>query len=106
MSKLSLSFCAVFITTFAASAMAQDAKPADKVSYYRHVRPILQRHCSGCHQPAKPGGKLQLISFETFQKGGEAGPSFVAGKPDESRIVEYISGEKPEMPLNAEPPCA
>ncbi|MFO1044350.1 MAG: c-type cytochrome domain-containing protein [Planctomycetaceae bacterium] len=103
MSKLSLSFCAVFITTFAASAMAQDAKPADKVSYYRHVRPILQRHCSGCHQPAKPGGKLQLISFETFQKGGEAGPSFVAGKPDESRIVEYISGEKPEMPLNAEP---
>ncbi len=83
---------------------ADEAKPtADRVSYYRNVRPILQRHCSGCHQPAKQSGKLQLISFDLFQKGGENGPSFVAGKPDESRIVQYISGEKPEMPLNAEP---
>ena len=82
-------------------SFADDApKP---VSYYRQVRPILQRHCSGCHQPAKQGGKLQLISFELFQKGGENGPSYLSGKPDESLIVQYISGEKPEMPLNAEP---
>lgn len=46
---------------------------------------------------------LQLISFETFLKGGEQGASFVAGKPDDSLIVKYISGEKPEMPLNADP---
>ena len=83
---------------------ADEAKPAEvRVSYYRNVRPILQRHCSGCHQPAKQSGKLQLISYELFQKGGENGPSFIAGKPDESRIVQYISGEKPEMPLNADP---
>lgn len=106
MLKLQLSLLLLSVTPLIAAA--DDAKPADgqpvsKVSYYRHVRPILQRHCSGCHQPAKQGGKLQLISFDSFVKGGEAGPSFVAGKPDESRIVEYISGEKPEMPLNAEP---
>ena len=78
------------------------AEPA-KVSFYRHVRPILQRHCSGCHQPSKQGSNLQLISFETFSKGGDNGPSFLAGKPDESLIVKQISGEKPEMPLNADP---
>lgn len=94
----------VFISSVAGIAFANDDKaPPDKVSYYRHVRPILQRHCSGCHQPAKSGGKLQLISFEAFQKGGENGASFVVGKPDESLIVQYISGEKPEMPLNADP---
>jgi WD40 repeat protein len=83
---------------------ADDTKATeDKVSYYRHVRPILQRHCSGCHQPAKLGGNLQLISFELFQKGGDTGPSFEAGKPDESLIVKNISGEKPSMPLNADP---
>ena len=83
---------------------AQEAKPVEtKVSFYRHVRPILQRHCSGCHQPAKQGGNLQLISYELFQKGGENGAGFVAGKPDESFIVKQISGEKPEMPLNADP---
>lgn len=101
-----LSNAALLFVALASRAIfaADDARPADaKVSYYRHVRPILQRHCSGCHQPAKQGGKLQLISFELFHKGGENGPSFVVGKPDESLIVQYISGQKPEMPLNAEP---
>ncbi|WP_010587338.1 c-type cytochrome domain-containing protein [Schlesneria paludicola] len=83
---------------------AEDAAPPAKpVSFYRQVRPILQRHCSGCHQPAKLGGNLQLISYELFQKGGDGGPSFISGKPDESLIVKQISGEKPEMPLNSDP---
>jgi hypothetical protein len=30
-----------------------DAKPAVAVSYYRSVRPILQRNCSGCHFAGK-----------------------------------------------------
>jgi mono/diheme cytochrome c family protein len=37
-------------------ATAQDAEKP--VSYYRQVRPLLQRQCSGCHQPAKSGGNL------------------------------------------------
>ena len=43
------------------------------VSYYRHVRPILQRSCSGCHQPAKRGGKLLLTSYDGLKNGGESG---------------------------------
>lgn len=73
------------------------------VSYYRQVRPILQRHCSGCHQPAKAGGNLLLTGYAEFLKGGENGPGFVPGKPDDSLIMSYISGDKPEMPLNSEP---
>ena len=89
---------------FACLASADDAVPAAKpVSFYRQVRPILQRHCSGCHQPSKQGGNLQLISYELFKKGGENGGSFVPGKPDESLIVKQISGTKPEMPLNSDP---
>ena len=92
---------------FSSAALAEDAPVAPKpVSFYRQVRPILQRHCSGCHQPAKQGGNLQLISYELFHKGGETGPSFVPGKPDESEIIRQISGEKPEMPLNSEPLAA
>ena len=86
---------------------ADDAAPAPKpVSFYRQVRPILQRHCSGCHQPAKQGGNLQLITYDDFKKGGEQGASFVPGQPDESLIVKQISGEKPEMPLNSDPLAA
>lgn len=104
--RLRLIFALLLTLTSAVEAVwaADDAKAAEeKVSYYRHVRPILQRHCSGCHQPAKLGGNLQLTSYELFQKGGETGPGFSAGKPDESLIVQNITGEKPAMPLNAEP---
>lgn len=84
---------------------ADDAAPAEvkPVSYYREVRPLLQRHCSGCHQPAKAGGKLILTSFEDFLKGGEAGAGFVAGKADDSVILQYIVGDPPEMPRGADP---
>jgi WD40 repeat protein len=90
----------------AGGLFAQDddeKKEEGPVSFYRQVRPILQRHCSGCHQPAKMGGKLLLTSFESFKKGGESGEGFTPGKPDESLILDYISGDEPEMPLNQDP---
>ncbi len=87
-------------------ARAADQKPAKQtgpVSFYRQVRPILQRSCSGCHQPAKRGGKLLLTSYEGLKAGGENGAALVPGKPEESLVVQYISGPKPEMPKNGEP---
>ncbi len=85
--------------------VTDDAAPqaSETVSFYRQVRPILQRHCSGCHQPAKKGGELSLTSYQEFLKGGDAGAGFVAGKPDESIVLDYITGEEPEMPRNAPP---
>lgn len=78
------------------------ADEAAKVSYYREVRPILQEHCQGCHQPAKPMGGLVMTSFEAIKKGGESQePAFVAGKPDESSLVNQITsqdGQPPAMP--------
>jgi WD40 repeat protein len=98
---------AIGLGLLAVADLAADQKGAAKqtgpVSFYRQVRPILQRSCSGCHQPAKKGGKLLLTTYDGFKKGGENGPAFVAGKPDESLVVQYISGAKPEMPKNAEP---
>ncbi|MDP7276275.1 MAG: c-type cytochrome domain-containing protein [Planctomycetaceae bacterium] len=77
-----------------------DEKP---VSFYRQVRPVLQRHCSGCHFAAKQGGRLMLTSYAQFKKGGENGASFVPGKPDDSLLIDYIAGDEPAMPLEADP---
>ena len=57
---------------------------ADKVSYYKQVRPIFQAHCQGCHQPAKAGGGVLSVPpvissgrrapiFGRFRKGDGAG---------------------------------
>lgn len=91
------------VVAIAADKPANAAKKTGPVSYYRQVRPILQRSCTGCHQPAKQGGKLLLTTFAGLKAGGENGPAFVVGKPDDSLIVQYISGSKPEMPKNGEP---
>lgn len=99
----------VLLSLFAPSVAAADegdpaaAETATPVSFYRQIRPILQRHCSGCHQPAKQGGKLLLTSYEGFRKGGENGACFEPGKPEESLIFDYITGDEPAMPLNGDP---
>ncbi len=84
------------------SANAQESSEK-KVSYYRSVRPILQRRCSGCHFDGKREGGLSVVAVTELLKGGEAGTSVAAGKPDESPLILRVSGEKPDMPLNADP---
>ncbi len=98
-----LSILFSFVPVAAAAAQEEPAKAEGRVSFYRQVRPILQRRCSGCHSPAKQGGNLVLTSYAAFLKGGESGPGFVPGKPDESVTIEYISGDDPEMPRNDAP---
>jgi WD40 repeat protein len=71
---------------------------AAPVSYHKQIWPILQTKCQGCHQPAAPGGKLVVISFADFLKGGEHGASFVVGKPDGSLVMDYLTGKKTLMP--------
>ena len=84
------------------------AAQAPKTSYDKQVRPILQSHCQGCHQPAKAGGAYVMTAFGPMFKGGESGePAIVPGKPGESNLVEMITphGGKAEMPQN-KPPLA
>lgn len=77
---------------------------AAEPSYMRDVRPILQRQCQGCHQPALKSSNLDLTSFEGMKAGGQHGPAFRAGAPGESLIVKYLAGElKPQMPLGQPP---
>jgi len=90
-------------TELARAAEDEPASPPKPVSFYRQVRPILQRQCSGCHQPAKAGGKLIMTSHAALLAGGEQGDTVVVGKPDDSLLIELISGDKPQMPQKAAP---
>ena len=103
---------ALLLGTFASFASAADEKkndtekPGEKVSYFRDVVPIMREHCQGCHQPAKRGGELLLTTFAGLKKGGESGaPGFVAGKPDQSLLIEQITPEdgEAEMPKKKPP---
>jgi WD40 repeat protein len=87
------------------NAVAQDSDETSSpgVSYYRAVRPILQRQCSGCHFPGKREGGLSVITIEDLLQGGDSGAAVTPSDVDASLLLDYVSGEDPEMPLNADP---
>ena len=83
-------------------SFASHARADDKF-FREQVAPILESQCVRCHEGDKPKGGLSLVSAARFKQGGESGPIVVPGKPDESMLVDYISGGKPEMPKDAKP---
>jgi len=74
------------------------------VSYFRDIRPILQRNCFGCHQPSVKQGDLMLTTYEGFLAGGVKGKVISPGQPDQSLVVGYLKGDvKPQMPFGGTP---
>ncbi|MDP1586574.1 MAG: c-type cytochrome domain-containing protein, partial [Prosthecobacter sp.] len=93
------------------SAFAQAPKkdegidPNKPVSFYKHIRPIFQAQCNGCHQPAKKKGDYIMTEFMALLKGGEEGHAVVPGKAAESNLLKLIKPDekgKAEMPQKAD----
>jgi WD40 repeat protein/mono/diheme cytochrome c family protein len=99
----------LFLPLCAALASAADTgpKPGEPVSYYKHVRPILQGACHGCHQPAKAKGSYVMTEYAALVKGGEEdGAAIVPGKPVESALIRNITpgpDGKVDMPKKGDP---
>jgi WD40 repeat protein len=74
-----------------------------EVSFQHDVWPIFKRHCIGCHSELKKKGGLRLDDAAALIKGGKNGPLFVAGKPDDSLLIDQVTGDEPEMPQNDAP---
>ncbi len=67
------------------------AKPTGTIDFVKDIQPILEFHCVSCHNEEKTKGELRFDRHDLFLKGGEGGPAFVAGKPDESFMIELVA---------------
>src|SRR5690349_4639904 len=65
--------------------------------FRRSVAPLLEARCVRCHGEKAEGG-FSLATAAKIAMGGDSGPALAPGKPDESLLIQMISGEKPEMP--------
>src|SRR5579862_4135138 len=82
------------LTGVRAETPAPKTSEADRVSYYKEVRPILQQNCQGCHQPAKAGGGFVMTSFaDLFKTTDHEEPGIVAHKPAASAVYKQITPE-------------
>ncbi|HUR46126.1 MAG TPA: DUF1549 domain-containing protein [Candidatus Saccharimonadales bacterium] len=68
----------------------------EKVEFARDIQPILQNGCVKCHGRGKAKGGFQIDTRETFLKGGDSGAVAIAGKSEDSLLIEMVSGLDPE----------
>jgi hypothetical protein len=75
------------------------------VDYLRDVKPLLAKHCVGCHGAEKPRAGLRLDTAAAARKGGSSGPAVVPGQPEESELLLAVRGEGvgERMPLKRTP---
>jgi hypothetical protein len=76
---------------------------ADETFFHRQIAPILEQHCLRCHDKKSARGGLSLATAEELMAGGDSGPVVAAGKPEESLLIEVVSGDKPKMPKKSAP---
>ena len=86
-----------------ALAIGSRASQADDQFFRDNIAPVLERRCIHCHGEQAPKGNLSLTTASFARKGGDGGPAIVPGKPDESVLLEMISGDKPAMPKKETP---
>ena len=65
----------------------------------RKVQPLFDVQCVKCHGPIEQKSGLELDTTEAVFKGGDEGKIVVPGKPEESRLYQYLApGSDPHMP--------
>ncbi len=79
-------------TTLPPVAVAE-AAPEVGVSFQNDILPILEKNCvfAGCHA-AGGAANLDLTGYNAFKRGGNGGPSFVAGNAKKSLVIIRIDG--------------
>jgi mono/diheme cytochrome c family protein len=78
--------------------------PESNVSYTKHVEPLFQARCAGCHAGNAPAGQLNL-STPSYSNLMNHVPRLVnPGNGDQSLLIQRLDGRvQPQMPFNRQP---
>jgi len=97
-------FCSVMLLCGTATVLrADDSKAIDSKQlefFETRIRPVLIEHCYECHsaKSKEVKGSLLVDSAAGLRQGGDSGPAIIAGKPNESPLIEALRYEGVEMP--------
>jgi WD40 repeat protein len=84
---------------FVLALVLRPAAAQQPPSYAKQVKPLLAKYCAECHHPGKTRGDLDLSDIRAMIRGGQNGPAFVPGRPDDSLLVTLAEGkDNPKMP--------
>lgn len=83
----------------AMSYMASNACAQELITYREHIRRILKKHCTGCHNSNRSRAGLDLSSYASILRGSESGDVVVGGDAADSFLYLVAAHEEePAMP--------
>lgn len=80
----------LLLSSAAIYGAVDDPERAAASFFENEVRPILATRCFECHGEKKQKGGLRVDQLAYLKAGGDTGPALVAGKPDESPLIEAV----------------
>jgi len=92
--------CKAVLTFLLAIASDRFACGGDAAALWSSkVQPIFDANCTKCHGLIQQKSGLELDSPESVMKGGKEGAVVVPGKPEKSRLYQYLASDSdPHMP--------
>lgn len=63
------------------------------IDYLRDVKPLLEHKCYACHGALKQQSSLRLDTGKSIVKGGDSGSAVSPGNPEESLLLQVITGD-------------
>ena len=75
-----------------AAVMLTASLHAAPVDYVKDVKPVLAQHCYRCHGASQQKSSMRADTAAFLRTGGDSGPSIVAGKADDSLLLQTILG--------------
>ena len=88
------------IPTWSANKPSKNMHPQERAFFENKIRPVLVKKCYSCHSSKSEelGGKLRMDTRDGMRVGGESGPAFVEGRPNESLLIQALRYDGLEMP--------
>ena len=99
--RLILCSAVLFTGAVRAAEVTSDDLQRSRLQFFENeIRPLLAAKCFECHGDKKQKAGLRLDGYADVMKGGESGAALVAGKPDESLLIQAVryTDENLQMP--------
>ncbi|MDB5320183.1 MAG: Protein of unknown function (DUF1553)/Protein of unknown function (DUF1549)/Planctomycete [Phycisphaerales bacterium] len=82
---------------------AGPAVPLEHAKFFEsRVWPLLVENCQSCHGEKKQKGGLRLDSAAALSKGGKNGAVVMAGRPEESKLIQAVSYKDKDLQMPPE----
>ena len=92
---------AVCFSWISEAAVAAQGDATGLAFFENRVRPVFVEHCYSCHsaEAKTVKGAFKLDTREDFLKGGTDGVVVVAGQPEQSRLIQAVRQDDPDLQM-------